>query len=299
MSINTSAESNPSNQEPEERLAPLTSTAKTKKVKLEHCRICNKCFRGKKQMSELGQHILRGHPRDAWKPYAEIYLDKMWFGQDELDKRFVKEFDSTITSGKLHNMFGKYGLIRNFVDGICGWGPERLQRFADMLNGYLNREIIKGEVPDIVEKELKNMCDAYRFEPLSAITKSFWMMHQHPIVIRDTYELKGLRRRGLAPGNSYRTYFNAWFKFFDDNETKDGLKEALEWLPESPAARKIVEKARSVSAEEGQAVEDQIKELASKNLMRNRVVDMRLFYEGGGFLEDSLSCTTKDSCCGI
>jgi hypothetical protein len=52
-----------------------------------------------------------------------------------------------------------------------------------MLNGYRDREIIKEEeVPAIVEEELKNMHKAYGFEPLSAITKSLWMMHQHPFV---------------------------------------------------------------------------------------------------------------------
>ena len=33
-----------------------------------------------------------------------------------------------------------------------------------------------------------------------------------------------------------------------------------------------------------------------RDLLRNRIVDMRLFYEGGGFLEDSLSCSSEDSC---
>jgi hypothetical protein len=75
-------------------------------------------------MSQLGQHILREHADEAGHLYAQIYLDKMWFGQNELDKRFVKEFESTITSGELHNRFAKYGLIRNFKNGVCGYGPE-------------------------------------------------------------------------------------------------------------------------------------------------------------------------------
>jgi hypothetical protein len=255
---------------------------KPTKIKFEHCRVCGARFTGKEEMSQLGQHILREHPGgDAWKAYAEIYLDRMWFGQGEQDKRFVKEFESTITVEKLHNMFGKYRLGRNFVNGVCGYGQARLQRFADMLNGYRDKEITKKEFPDIVEKELKNMHEAYRFEPLSAITKSFWMMHQHPVVIHDTFALEGLNRRGLGPGNSYRTYFAAWFRFFDDPETKKGLDEALKWLPESPAAQRIIEA--------GRASPDDIRMLAAKDLMRNRVVDMGLFYEGGGFLEDSLA----------
>jgi hypothetical protein len=264
-------------------------------IKLEHCRVCRARFTGKEEMSQLGLHILREHPVDAWKAYAEIYLDRMWFGQNEQDKRFVKEFESTITVEKLDNMFGKYNLSRNFVNGVCGYGPARLQRFADMLNGYRDKEITKKEFPDIVENELENMREAYGFEPLSAITKSFWMMHQHPVVIRDTLALEGLNRRGLGPGSTYRTYFAAWFKFLDDPGTQKGLDEAIKWLPESPAAHGIMEAARADGAKQGesaaeekvQAVGLEIRELAAKQLMRNRIVDMRLLYEGGGFLEDS------------
>jgi hypothetical protein len=271
-----------------------------KKVKFEDCRVCKARFTGKEEMSQLGRHILTKHPDVAWKVYAEIYLDKMWFGHSELDKRFVKEFESIITFEKLANLFGKYSLSRNFVNGVCGYGSARFQRFADMLNRYRDKEITKEEFPNIVEKELKNMCGAYNFEPLSAITKSFWMMKQHPIVIYDSYAWKGLQRRAerlgrrdLEPGGSYRSYYTVWFNFFEDSETKDGLKEALEWLPDSPAAKKIVEKAKLVTEERGQAVIKEIKELAAKDLMRNRVLDMRLLYEGGWFLEDSLSCPSK------
>lgn len=140
------------------------------------------------------------------------------------------------------------------------------------------------------------------------MTKSFFMMKQHPVVIRDSNTWKGLQQRGLRPGSndtySYSTYFNAWFKFFDDPETKKGLDDALTWLPESPAAKQIIEKAKAVAAKQGQAVAEEkeqavaaeIGELAADPLIRNRVTDMRLFYEGGGFLEDSLSCNSQDSC---
>jgi hypothetical protein len=44
----------------------------------------------------------------------------------------------------------------------------------------------------------------------------------------------------LAPGyKRYATYFESWFKFFDDPETQKGLDDALSWLRESPAAQKI------------------------------------------------------------
>jgi hypothetical protein len=39
----------------------------------------------------------------------------------------------------------------------------------------------------------------------------------------------------------------------------------------------------------GQGVAAEIRTLAASELMRNRVLDVRLFYQGGGHLEDSLS----------
>ncbi len=266
--------------------------ATPKNVKFEDCRVCNDRFTGKEEMSQLGQHILSKHPDVAWKPYAEIYLDKMWFGQDEQDKRFVKEFESTITFGMLDDLFKKYSVART----IPGDDPARYERFAEMLNRHRETEMTKENVPSIVEQEGNNLRQPFAKprlhtrRPISAITKSLWMMKQHPIVIYDGNTWEGLQRRAdrlgrrdLKPGGSYRSYYSAWFEFFVDPETKKGLDESLKWLPESRAAQRIMEA--------GRASADDIRMLAAKDLMRNRVTDMRLFYEGGGFLEDSLvSC---------
>jgi hypothetical protein len=271
-------------------LAPGGDMAKPIKVVFVACPVCSDRVEGK----ELGQHILSGHADVAWRLYAQIYLEKMWFGQCELDKRLVDKFKNGVTCEMLRDLFSpkKYNVART----VPGRGPAKYTRFTDVLNSYRDIEMTKKNVPSIIEREEVNLRNS-RGRPKSAITKSLWMMKQHPIVIYDGNTWKGLQRRGLEPGNSYSTYFNAWFKFFDDPETEQGLKDALKWLPESPAAQRIVEKARADAAKQGQAiaeekgraVADEIRTLAASDLMRNRVTDMRLFHEGGGFFEDSLA----------
>lgn len=278
----------------------MSDMAKSKKDKFEDCRGSDckaRRFTGKEKMSQLGQHILREHPDEAWQLYAQIYLEKMWFGQCEQDKRLVKKFEYITASilDDLDDLFKKYSVART----IPGDGTARYKRFAEMLSRYRETEMKKENVPGIVELEGENLRQPFAKprphtrRPISAITKSLWMTKQHPIVIYDGNTWEGLRRRekrllrpDLAPGDSYTTYYNAWFKFFEENQT--GLEAALQWLPESPAAKKIIEA--------GRASADDIIELAEKPLMRNRVADMRLFYEGGGFLEDSLSCNSQGSC---
>jgi hypothetical protein len=257
------------------------------------CPVCNITIDG----TELGQHIGSEHPAVAWRQYAQIYLEGMWFGQNEQDKRLVEAFKKSVTADVLYDLFVNYGVIRT----VPGNGPGRLKSFADMLNGYHNIVIAKEDVPDTVEREVINMNKVYGKRPLSAITKSLWMMKQHPIVIYDSNTLEGLRRRNLAPGGNYRSYFDSWFRFFDNSETQRGLDDATCWLPESPAAKRIVDNAvqkeiakhgNTATTDERQAIEiverqkhtHEITALAASPLLRNRVTDMRLFYEAGGFL---------------
>lgn len=220
----------------------------------------------------------------------------MWFGQGELDKRLVESFKKTVTCEMLSDLSSpkKYGVART----VLGHGPKKYKILAEMLNSYRNTDMTRGNIPCIIEREVANMRKAYRKGPRSAITKSFWMMKQHPIVIYDGNTWEGLRRRGLAPGDGYRTYFDSWFKFFDDHKTQEGLDDALTWLAESPAARKIAEEAKAVSCKKEQEAVAEIGTLIKNNgcLMRNRVTDMRLFYEGGGYLEAPLSCSSQSSC---
>jgi hypothetical protein len=271
--------------------------ATPKKVVFVACPVCNLRLPGK----ELGQHILREHEETAWRNYAQVYLVRMWFGQGGLDRRLVTSFKGTVTCEMLHDLFVKYGVIRT----VPGDGMDRLKTFADMLNNYREITMTKENVAGIVEREVVSMREVYGKGPLSAITKSFWMMKQHPVVIYDDNTWRGLWRRGLAPGyNRYGTYFDSWFKFFDDPETQKGLGDAMNWLADSPAAKQLVEKAekdtlrdgQAAAAEKGRLVEEEIKALAASQLMRNRVTDMRLFYEGGGFLEDSQPCDLAEQC---
>jgi len=261
------------------------------------CRVCNLRLQGK----ELGQHILQAHKDTAWRQYAQVYLERMWFGQGQLDRRLVEKFRDTVTCEMLHDLFVKYGVIRT----VPGDGVARLKAFAEMLNSYRDTPMTKETISSIVEREVASMREVYGKGPLSAITKSFWMMKQHPVVIYDTNTWEGLWRRGLAPGyNRYGTYFDSWFKFFEEPETQTGLDDALNWLPDAPAVKQLVEDAQKdalkdgleVTAEKERLVAEEIKTLAASQLMRNRVTDMRLFYEGGGFLEDSLSCNHAETC---
>lgn len=262
-----------------ERTGCSSDGAKANNVVLVGCPVCASRMDG----SKLGQHILRVHGDVAWRQYAQIYLERMWFGQGELDRRLVETFKNPVTCEMLAGLFSMYGVARNFL----GNDTERYQGFVEMLNSYRDTEMTRDKVPGIIERELDNMNKIYGFNPLSATTKSFWMMKQHPIVIRDKYSCEGLKSRGFAPSDSYRSYFDCWFKFFDDPETQKGLDDALSRLPDSAAAQKIVKRGGEGKGEE---VAAEIRWLADSQLMRNRVTDMRLFYEGGGFLADSLSC---------
>lgn len=199
----------------------------------------------------------------------------MWFGQGEQDRRLVANFSSNaVTCEMLRDLCSpaKYGVART----VPGHGPQKYLKFADMLNRYRDTAMTRANVPDIIEQELANMRKAYGKGFLSAIAKAFWMMKQHPVVIYDSYAWNGLQRLGLAPGSSYRTYFDSWFKFFDKGDTQKGLADALSWLPCSPAASSLIQ-ARRVDASE-------IQRLAASELFRNRVTDIHLFYAGGGTL---------------
>lgn len=149
-----------------------------------------------------------------------------------------------------------------------GKGVERYEQFAEMLNRHRNQEFTRQNVPDIIERELGNMRKKYKRSFLSAITKAFWMMKRHPVVIYDSNVRKGLRHYNLPPGDSnYRVYFDSWFEFFETDDTKHGLDDALDWLRKS-----------SNAAKKHKLSSDEFEELAGSEWFRNRVVDMRLFF---------------------
>ena len=133
-----------------------------------------------------------------------------------------------------------------------------------MLNSYRTKIIKQKAVPNIIEKELAHMNRIYDKRFLSAITKAFWMMKGHPIVIYDSNARKGLRHFNLNPGdNDYRKYFNSWVEFFDRRETQDGLTDAVEWLLKTKKIK-----------------DENLRDFVKSDDFRNRVTDMRLFYAG-------------------
>jgi hypothetical protein len=92
------------------------------------------------------------------------------------------------------------------------------------------------------------------------------MMKRHPVVIFDNFAWQGLQRLGLKPGDStYREYFDLWFRFFEQEDTKDGLDDALEWLRNSPYTQSLLE--------EGYIRASELDSL----WFRNRVTDVRLW----------------------
>ena len=213
---------------------------------------------------------------DIWRRSAEIYLEKMWFGQNEQDRRLVLAFSrGAVTCEMLRDLCSpaKYGVART----VPGHGPGKYERFAEMLNRHRDTVMTKQNTAEIVEGSLADMQVAYGKGFLSAITKALWMMKQHPVVIYDSNARAGLRKlRPAREYKDYRSYFDAWFRFFDEPDTQSGLDDGLSWLPHSPAAKALVRSSKADSQE--------IQRLAESALFRNRVTDIRLFYAGGGTL---------------
>jgi len=193
----------------------------------------------------------------SWRLCAEHYL-KQWSDQDS---EFHASFSGNdVACELLGEMCWKYQVART----VPGRGTARYKHFAEMLSKYREQVIRPQEVADIIEKELASMKGIYHKGFLSAITKAFWMMKGHPIVIYDSNARKGLRYFNLNPGdNDYRTYFNSWFTFFDRRETQDGLTDAVEWLLKTKKIK-----------------DENLRDFVKSDDFRNRVTDMRLFYAG-------------------
>lgn len=204
----------------------------------------------------------------SWKWCVENYLKVTWF---PFDRAAVRDFSTgNVTCEMLHRLSVEYAVART----IPGYGIPKYQPFADMLNRHRDTAMTKQNTPSIIEQELANMREAYGANFLSAITKAFWMMEQHPVVIYDSYGWEGLRRLRLAPGyNGYRTYYDAWFRFFDNRDTQRGLDEAVSWLPESAYAHSLL-KTGKIDA-------PSLKSIAESQWLRNRVADRYLTTRGG------------------
>jgi hypothetical protein len=192
---------------------------------------------------------------------AEHYL-KQWC---DYDRMFFLTFSGgPVSCGLLREMCLKYGVDRT----VPGLGPEKYKRFAEMLNRYQNTEMTREDVPNIIQKELLNMREAYGLSFLSAITKAFWMMKRHPVAIYDSKARRGLRHHGLPGGdNNSCVYFDSWFIFFERDDTRRGLDDAMAWLRNL----RNPPKERNLSTNE-------LDEITRSEWFRNRVADMRLFY---------------------
>lgn len=207
----------------------------------------------------------------SWQWCAEDYLKNIWWPQD---RELMREFSGAVTCAMLHKLCVSYDVHRTIPGHIADLGLEKYQQFVDMLNGHRDTVMTRETVPDIIEQELVNMKKAYGSTFLSAITKAFWMMKQHPVAIYDSYAREGLRLRRLSPRYpSYVVYYGAWFAFFEHRDTQDGLNDALSGLPESPFVRNLLNN--------GELADSELKSLSESMWFRNRVADRRLIYEGG------------------
>lgn len=214
------------------------------------------------------QHI--SAPRD-WRQCAEYYLKDVWLWADH---EFVREFSTgEVSCVALHELCVKYGVARTIPGSIYGAdGIEGKYRvFADMLNKYRNTIMTRQNVPEIMKRETDNMRKAYggrTFE--SAISKALWMMKQHPVVIYDTLAWYGLEAVGLKPRDySYRAYYDSWFRFFEQRDTRDALDDAVKHLTSLPRTQELVSKGAICAAD----IESQ--------WFRNRIADVRLWFLGG------------------
>jgi hypothetical protein len=142
---------------------------------------------------DAGSAIAQG----SWRWCAEDYLKEIWWPQD---RQLVRQFSGKVNCEMLHNLCVLYRVART----VPGYGIEKYHPFVEMLNRYRETVMTKKNVPEIIEQELSKMAQVYGRSFLSAITKAFWMMKQHPIAIYDSYARGGLRRRRLS--SSYPSY---------------------------------------------------------------------------------------------
>jgi|GEM_PF-4428378 len=184
----------------------------------------------------------------TWRQCAGYYLKEVWCSYD---RPFLPQFSAcVVTCDALHDLCVRYRVARTIPGHIENLRVEGKYRpFADMLNKYRNTEMTRENVPGIIDREVVNMKEQYGRYFWSAISKAFWMMKRHPVIIYDNFAWWGLQRLGLKPGNNtYREYFDSWFRFFEQNNTKDGLDDALEWLRSSPYTQGLLEKGPWLTA---------------------------------------------------
>lgn len=200
----------------------------------------------------------------SFRASAEHYLHQ-WCGYD---REFVDGFAHTpLTIDLVTKMCDRYSVAR-IVPGYAAEDPNKYKRFAKMLEKYRDARVTRESLPGVIQAALEEMKDAYGKNLLSAITKAFWMLKGHPVVIYDSHARLGLLKCGLAPGNGdYSLFVRSWFKFFESPHVQRALDDALAWLLECPCAALLMRKK-------------ELRELYKSARFRNRVVDIALFLRG-------------------
>lgn len=192
------------------------------------------------------------------------------FGEDT-DFKFVKQFQGNVTCKELARLCVCYSVART----IPGKDPthEKYRAFVNMLNRDRNTAVVQENMADFIEDRVNEMEEHYGKRFLSAITKAFWMLKRHPIIIYDSNACKGLREFGLPPGSNgdYSRYVESWLQFSQRPEESQQLSAALAWLPESQASRSLAE--QGITA-------DQVRAWAIEPWFRDRVLDIYLFFVG-------------------
>jgi len=205
----------------------------------------------------------------SFRSCAEYYLDQ-WY---TLDRDLVAGFSNRpVTCKVLADMASprKYKVART----ISGHGVAKYQPLADLLNAHRATSMTRDNVPTVMEHAVSQMAKFYSRQFVSALSKAFWMMKGHPVVIYDSQAREGLRHHGLPAGDGdYRVYFKSWYTVFDDPKTQQGLDDAVEWLLTSGNAKRLIAKYATTLHE--------VERLVRSDSFRNRVLDIYFFYYRG------------------
>lgn len=205
--------------------------------------------------------------------YLRMWCDPVRPGRfKDTDETFVRQFQRGVTCEELGRFFVCYAVART-IPGKDHEGYERYQPFRDMLEQHRNIEIVPEAMPGFIQTRVDEMAKQYGRRLLSAVTKAFWMLKQHPIIIYDSKASRGLRRHALQPGSGdYGRYVKSWRQFSELPKIKHELTEALAVLPESRLSGSLEER--------GIATKDEIRSLSRKPWFSDRVVDMYLVLRG-------------------
>jgi hypothetical protein len=210
----------------------------------------------------------------SWRECAEYYVGSLWFPQD---RNLLSKYSGRIaTSEMVDKVCRKYRLSRSFKlnRNSQGHERERYEPFARILNALHPTQMTMQTLASAFNGAIVEMQKEYGKVLISALSKTLWMMRQHPVVIYDANVRKGLRNCHLPPGDGdYPTYFTSWFSFYDRPDTKAGIDDAVAWLPDCPKVQSILKTGRI------QALE--LNHFLQSDALRNRTTDMRLASLGG------------------